>query len=316
MRSSARTVLTPAQFKLITTRRVFIPDVDEVSAWSDDDTPLSDLSNDGGEPGCFRIPAPTVLSPEAPPSRPVEWKEHASDAVPEEDDAPEHPCDVLNQVADLAEMRAGTKADCERMRRETVEAASREAAAIIERAKGEAETLLARARADVEALEAEARERGLAQGREAAKEEAVAAAQTLTDLAAGIAREKARILAESESDLIDLALEIAKKIVVAELALNREAMIGIARSAIEAASPQEGCRLHLHPDDAAWLQERMGTVWQAGGVTPVADGSLEKGDVLVMTSHGRVDGRIDTQLSVLREALRKESGVGHDHTTA
>jgi flagellar assembly protein FliH len=203
-------------------------------------------------------------------------------------------------------LRARAEVECARIQQEAVDTASRQAAEMIERARSEAESLLAQARAEIEAVEREARQRGRQQAQEEVELEMAAELERLAGLLTCAREERLRVMADHESALVDLAVEIAGRLVRAELQLDRQAIVRIAQEALETAATTETLQLHLCPDDAAWLGERMSAAWRAEGVVLVANETIEPGGCLLVTAHGRVDARLGSRLGEIRAALAQE----------
>jgi len=177
------------------------------------------------------------------------------------------------------------------------------ARAVVASAQAEAAALRREA---LEALEAElgalrrsARAAAEAEGREAGR---AAAATTLVRAAA----ERDRWLESARGEALDLAVEMARRILARELALAPGAVRGAAQEALRAARGRRRLRLRVHPAGAAALRDGQGD-GLAGGLGPAvaveADPSLSPGDVVLETEAGTVDARVETRLAAFRAAL-------------
>lgn len=169
-----------------------------------------------------------------------------------------------------------------------------------------AEALVASAEAEagaVRAAAAEVRAAAVAEGRaEGLREAACALERRLTELALAQARWGA--LAEAEA--LELAVEMARRILGRELRLDPGAAAAGALAALRAAGIGGRLRVRLHPESAAELRLRLPSLSpQAGegGLELVSDPALLPGDVVVETAGGQVDGRIDSRLEGFRAAL-------------
>ena len=176
--------------------------------------------------------------------------------------------------------------------------ATQRARARLARAEEEAGALLARAEAEREALRAEARESGRREGLARAGSVLVAAA-----------RERDRILAAAEREVVALAIEVARKVLAREIVTDPAAVVDLAAAALEGARGRRLVTLRVHPTDAAAVRsgsERLAAlVARAPGLSVEEDASLVQGDVVVETEAGRIDARIETQLEALREAMEE-----------
>jgi flagellar assembly protein FliH len=174
----------------------------------------------------------------------------------------------------------------------------------------EARAIVAAAQAEVAALRREAEEEAAAT-RAAAVAEGFAAGrgEGLADAAATLVRAatvRERWLAEARGEALDLALEVARRLLGRELAADPAAVRGAAAEALAAARGRRRLVLRLHPAGAAALAGEGTGLAALAGVPSVAiesDPSLQPGDVVVETEAGGVDGRVAARLSAFRAAL-------------
>jgi len=132
------------------------------------------------------------------------------------------------------------------------------------------------------------------------------ARQALERAAARVAGLHDAILAECEDRLLDLAIDIARKVIAQEVRAGRHDIEPIVRQALRLAPPRREVVVHLNPDDLA-AAEKAGN-GQAGGALAhlrlAADPSLGRGECIVETAEGTVEARIDDQLDHLRHTLK------------
>lgn len=169
-----------------------------------------------------------------------------------------------------------------------------EARRIVDAAAAEARTTVRDARADAARMGAEAaalgREEGLGHAAEVVARAAV---------------ERDRLLAGAERELVELALEIARRVVAG--AAERGAVTIVAARALEAARARERVVVRAHPQDVAALSaaqsDLAAALVRAPGFTLREDAGIARGGVVVETEAGRIDARVETQLAALRRAL-------------
>lgn len=152
-------------------------------------------------------------------------------------------------------------------------------------------------------VRAAAREEGRAEGR-------LEAAAELTARLAALAEAQARWRARSEVEALDLAVEMARRIIGRELQSDAAAVRDGAVAALRAAGRRRALRLRLHPDGVASLREQAASLAEAtagAALELVADPALAPGDVVVETEAGLVDGRIDSRLEGFRVAIEREA---------
>lgn len=199
--------------------------------------------------------------------------------------------------------------------------ADAEAAKIVEEARRTAKAMIAEAEARSEEVRRaaydEAFAKGQAEGQVKGEEAGLAKAQGAVDEAIArsqrviaMAQEQARHeFDEAERSIIDIALAVASKILAREIAENPTTVLPIVRSAIDKVRDQEQITVRVHPDDydfvlAARL-ELSAMLARDNALSVVADGALKNGDCMVETPYGTVDARIDTQLELVKAALRE-----------
>jgi len=169
---------------------------------------------------------------------------------------------------------------------------------IVAAAEAEAERMRAALAEELLAARAAAAEEGYAEGR----------GRAAALLARAIAAREAR-LAEVDGAVVEIALEVAQRIVRHELAIAPAAVLDMARRALRAAAGRGEVVLRAAPEDLALLrgsEEELWTLVEGGALTLTEDPALARGEVIVESLGGRVDGRIEAQLGAFRRALGVE----------
>jgi len=122
-----------------------------------------------------------------------------------------------------------------------------------------------------------------------------------------------RLAAEARSDALEVGFLVAKRILETELTTSPEPLVALVRSTIRRLGEARKMVVRLSQADA----EAVNAILAARGpsavstvataqIEIVADGSLERGDCMVESDVGSVDGRIATRLEELRRALADE----------
>ncbi len=143
---------------------------------------------------------------------------------------------------------------------------------------------------ELESIREAARQEGFAEGREAGYREGhdkglrdgagevQAQADALRDAVAALARPLAELDDDLEDALATAVVEIARRVIGAELAARPELVRGIVRQAVDAlAEGRGGLRLHLHPEDLALLRESGDSGLEGCELLP--DPALSRGGV-------------------------------------
>lgn len=178
---------------------------------------------------------------------------------------------------------------------------------LVEVARAEAAGLVAQARADAEALREEARADGYRAGRSEGLESLAAALAAVEGLADAVAERRAAMEEEATDQATRLAIEVAAKLVRAELAIAPERVVDVVRAAIRRASERSALTVVVHPEDlavcreaAADIMERMGGI---GVLEFVDEPRMDRGSCVVRTPNGDVDARFSSQIERVLEAL-------------
>lgn len=177
---------------------------------------------------------------------------------------------------------------------------------IIDEARLEAARLIAEARHQASEIEREAYERGLSESRARLAVEVEEASQPLRERMAqslsDITKLHTTIAVRAERDLVQLAIEIAKKIVHREVTVDREVALTLARVALARLHTRTTASVHLHPDDYAYLSahpERLGN----GSIEIVEDRSVGRGGCLVRTEMGDLNATIEQQFAEIERGF-------------
>lgn len=202
-----------------------------------------------------------------------------------------------------------------------------EADAIIKRANGEAAALSDRIRKAAEARAAEllekCRREGLAQGRaegfeqgraealaqatdefQQNQESLVAAMQCVIDAFDARRREWASAI---HRDAVELALEIARRVVKRIGAVDRDVAVANLRELIERVGHGRDLTIFVHPDDAAAIRQFAQTITTAEHawthVKISEDTAVEPGGCRVEADGGTLDATLMTQLDRIADEL-------------
>ncbi|MFN9432525.1 MAG: FliH/SctL family protein [Acidobacteriota bacterium] len=117
-------------------------------------------------------------------------------------------------------------------------------------------------------------------------------AQSIED----IATVKQRYLAESEEQLVRLAVAVARRILYREIQVDAEALFGLIHAATSRAELRELNRILLNPKDHQALLPHLERLQLPPRVEVVADAGLERGALLLESTSGVLDASIQAQL--------------------
>jgi flagellar assembly protein FliH len=129
----------------------------------------------------------------------------------------------------------------------------------------------------------------------------------LDELLAAVARPLADMDAEVEQQLAQLSLTVARHLVRRELRIDPSQVIGILRQAVSLlpAAARE-VRVHLHPEDAALVNERLAVPSHGQAWVVVEDPVMSRGGCRVTAENSQVDARLETRLNAALVAVLGE----------
>lgn len=157
--------------------------------------------------------------------------------------------------------------------------------------------------AQVEAARAieQARAEALAQVRAMEEERIARLERVIEDLAAYA---PAALVRKAAPVVIDLAVEIARRIVQREVSVDPELLVQWVEDAASRLAGSSELTVRIHPDDLERLAPYRQRLHRGGvQINWVADPTVAGGCV-VESAYGAVDARLDTQLAALHETLR------------
>ncbi len=117
-----------------------------------------------------------------------------------------------------------------------------------------------------------------------------------------------------ESEVVDLALHVGRKVVGRALETTPELVAGIVHEALNNIDDPEKITVRLNPADIRYIQSSPGgTILEmsAERIQFEEDEGIEAGGCLVQTEYGEIDARIEKQFQAIEEAFRAETmGLG------
>jgi flagellar assembly protein FliH len=181
------------------------------------------------------------------------------------------------------------------------------AADIVGQAREEAAKIIEQAEKDCEAIEQAAREKGMQFAQNAIDAEVEnqmnQSRLQLTNTIEQIAGLNSEITAGAESQLVELAIEIAQKIVAREVTIDREIALTLVKVSLKRLNSRTVARVHLNPEDFAFVQSHREKLDFHGSLEFVEDRSISVGGCLIRTDTGDIDARIESQFDEIAHGL-------------
>jgi flagellar assembly protein FliH len=178
------------------------------------------------------------------------------------------------------------------------------------------EQLIARAHAEAEAIREQARSEGFAQGflegRQDGQAAVDAAAGALAQALEQEGKQREQALAALAHDAVELAMQLAAKVVHGAFELQPERVVDVVRDALRPIADRRQITILVDPADLEVVAASIDQLRaQAGGIELCelqADRRVGRGGAIVRTSEGEVDACVQTQLEKAREVVLAELG--------
>jgi flagellar assembly protein FliH len=154
-------------------------------------------------------------------------------------------------------------------------------------------------------------EQGERAGLEAAGKRGEAMLRRLSDTLTELTALRASMIRQTESQIVELALAIARRVVLREVTLDHNLLIAIVRVALDRLGESARVTVRLHPEEyeatgAARIAEFSGT-----DVTFVADARVGRGGCRVESEMGMLDAGVEAQIQEIARALLGEEHDAH-----
>jgi flagellar assembly protein FliH len=186
-----------------------------------------------------------------------------------------------------------------------------EAKRLLEEARQKASELEGEIRGRVEKIGEEARQKGQAEGREQGYQEGRGEVQRLVDnlqriVSAAIERRNL-IIEESETQVINLVLLIAKKVIKVISENQKNVVINNVVQALRKLKSRGEVVIRVNLADleltSAHIADFMKMVENVKSITVLEDSSVDRGGCILETDFGQIDARISSQLSEIEERI-------------
>ncbi len=200
-----------------------------------------------------------------------------------------------------------------------VDALRAEAEAVLAEARAEAAELLGDAQVQAEALREAAWQEGCHQGRTEARSAVEAELRAAWDVRADALRAeldgivthivaaREALWARQESEMVALALDIARQVIKTEVTQNPEVVRALITNAVRRITDKDNVRVRVSMADAPRVKEmRQDLIELMDGLRHleiVDDRRVGEGGCVIETNAGTIDAKIETQLSEVARAL-------------
>ncbi|MEG6585879.1 FliH/SctL family protein [Dendrosporobacter sp. 1207_IL3150] len=199
--------------------------------------------------------------------------------------------------------------------------AHEQAKTIIADAENQSETIITDAKAELEELRNQAQNAGFEQGYSDGyvKGKEAALADSLKTLLEAVEKseqimsmtdqEMRDSVLDAERHILEIALAVARKILVREIDENPMVVLPIVKNALEKVRDQDQIVIKVNPEDYDLLlqarRDLQVIVGREHSLTIANDQTIEIGSCIIESSNGTVDARISTQFEVLAKTLQE-----------
>jgi flagellar assembly protein FliH len=158
---------------------------------------------------------------------------------------------------------------------------------------------------NLERLEQQAKREGYQAGLEKAEN----VLRRLEGLIVGLEKTRAELYGKLEQEILDLIFRIAEKVIHAEIQSDNSARTSILGAGLRKLKDSEKIVVRVSPADFAVIQEVLPGLKEQNGmvgqVTLQEDPQVSEGGCVLESEQCEVDGRIETTLQAIEEALRR-----------
>jgi flagellar assembly protein FliH len=167
------------------------------------------------------------------------------------------------------------------------------------------------------AVEREAFAKGFAQGERAGAEAAGKRGEVmlrrLTETLDELTSLRAQMIHQTEHQMVQLALAVARRVVHREISLDRDLLVAMARVALDRLGESAQVTVRLNPQDFEATAAARASQWTGTNVTVVADSRVSRGGCRIESDLGVMDAGADAQIQEIARALL---GDAAEHTGA
>ena len=106
-------------------------------------------------------------------------------------------------------------------------------------------------------------------------------------------------------------MEIARKIINKQVETDKEYIISMIKGVVEEIHKTENkITLKVMPKDVEIVRDKISEIFSGeyfeAKISVIPDNEIKEGGVIVETSNGLIDATLETQLSIIEKALKKQ----------
>jgi len=165
--------------------------------------------------------------------------------------------------------------------------------------------LISRAQEEADQIKESAAKEGYRAGLEEAKHDIEILREHLSNFVSA----KKEVFEYIAPDILEISVDIARKIIKKEIEQDPEAILGMILEVMDNLSKDETkITIKVNPMQSDLVREELPKVLSQRGIDArinvVSDENMESGGCLIQTGNGIIDAGLETQIEILKEALR------------
>jgi flagellar assembly protein FliH len=169
-------------------------------------------------------------------------------------------------------------------------------------------------------LERDAFSKGFAQGEragaEASGKRGEVVLRRLTETLEELTTLREQMIHQTERQMVQLALAIARRIVQREISLDQDLLVAMARVALDRLGESAHVTVRLNPEDYQATAAARAAEWTGTQVSVIADARVARGGCRVESDFGMMDAGADAQIQEIARALLGDSGERNEAPVA
>jgi flagellar assembly protein FliH len=120
---------------------------------------------------------------------------------------------------------------------------------------------------------------------------------------------RAETYQQIETEVVELALAIARKVICREVSTDKETVVCVAREALAKVDDPGNIKIKMNPADLQFINETKyrlsDLIADVNNVTLEAEENIQSGGCVIETDLGEIDARIEKQLQAVEESFRE-----------
>ena len=167
--------------------------------------------------------------------------------------------------------------------------------------------IVSRAQKDALAIKEEAKKEGYEEGLASAKSDI----EDLKNKFSEFFNYKTEVYEKVSDCIYEVSMEIARKIINKQVENDKEYIISMIKGVVEEIHKTENkITLKVMPKDVEIVRDKVSEIFSGeyfeAKISVVPDNNIKEGGVIVETSNGIIDATLETQLSIIEKALKKQ----------